>query len=65
MATCTLLTLHSMMPSSRPNAPNGQEKKDIFRNMTATQASGQRSTISVHSAAAKVYTDLEVEGKQI
>lgn len=31
--------------------------KDMFRNMTTVQASGQRNTISVHSAMAKVYTD--------
>jgi hypothetical protein len=46
-----------MMPSSKPNAPSMAKQKDMFRNMTATQASGQRSTISVHNAAAKVYTD--------
>jgi hypothetical protein len=33
------------------------KQKDMFRNVTSAQASGQRNTISVHSAAAKVYTD--------
>jgi len=51
------------MPSSKPNAPSMAKQKDMFCNMTTTQASGQWSTISVHSAAVKVYTDHLVKQK--
>jgi hypothetical protein len=37
--------------------PNSSQQKDIFCNVAAAQASGQRNTISVHSAAGKVYID--------
>lgn len=37
--------------------PKAQQKsKDPFLILTAAQASGERNTISVHSAASKVYT---------
>lgn len=52
-----LPTLHPIMPSSKPDAPPMVKQKDMFRNMTTAQASGQRNTISVHSAIAKVYID--------
>ena len=48
-------------------APHKVRQQNMFRNMTAAQASGQRSTISVHSAAARVYIDhlvLTLEQKQ-
>jgi hypothetical protein len=45
------------MSNQKQGAPPKVQQKNMFRNVTAAQASGERNTISVRSMAAKVYME--------